>query len=336
MTPVHLPLKQPHIFPVFRADDMRCLLGANQGDNMGFAAELVPDDVYCLVPTARVHDLSLRCHTSGFSVSEHSPIGEPRTPVHLDCAITCMGSDGSTVEALILVAVDNLSHAKDVFVLPICPLSPDIAYRLIDIDVEAVSTRMAELTCAAFGKGTQITLANGTQCAVENLEPGDLVLTRDDGIRPIRSIGHRIERATGLRAPVRIPAGTLYNSTDLLVSPEHRFLIYQRQRHGAGDRPEITVKASQLWNQTSIVQDEAGYVQYYQLVFDTHQIIFAEGIAAETMRPIDLDYALDDKKSYGISRHIRSQNPAYREFDIEDAFFDGCDAIQYLQWAARG
>jgi hypothetical protein len=43
------------------------------------------------------------------------------------------------------------------------------------------------------------------------------------------------------------------------------------------------VKASELVDGNTIYRKAGGYVDYYQLLFDQHQIIYAEGIATESL-----------------------------------------------------
>jgi hypothetical protein len=134
---------------------------------------------------------------------------------------------------------------------------------------------------ACFVAGTRILTVEG-QRAVEQLVPGDRILTRDDGVQPIRWIGQTTVRATGAMAPVLIREGALNNTRDLLVSPDHRLFVYQRHDHIGAGRSELLVKARHLVNGETVYAAEGGFVDYYQLMFDTHQIIFAEGISAET------------------------------------------------------
>ena len=144
--------------------------------------------------------------------------------------------------------------------------------------------RFAQAACVSFTQGTRITLATGAQKPVQDLVVGDRILTRDAGAQPLRWIGHSTQRAIGDFAPVLIRAGALNNAEDLRVSPDHRLFVYQRtDRIGAG-RAELRVRARHLINNDSVVQDVGGFVDYFQLLFDTHQIVYAEGIAAETLR----------------------------------------------------
>jgi len=78
-------------------------------------------------------------------------------------------------------------------------------------------------------------------------------------------------------------AGALNNTGPLTLSPTHRLFIYQRVDHlGTGSR-EVMVRARNLVNGTNVVQSAGGFVDYFQLLFDKHEIIFAEGIASESL-----------------------------------------------------
>ena len=67
------------------------------------------------------------------------------------------------------------------------------------------------------------------------------------------------------------------------MSPDHRLFIYQRSDELGAGRSELLIKARHLVNGDTIHAQPGGFVDYFQLLFDRHQIIFAEGIAAETL-----------------------------------------------------
>ncbi|MEM8871675.1 MAG: Hint domain-containing protein, partial [Pseudomonadota bacterium] len=76
-------------------------------------------------------------------------------------------------------------------------------------------------------RGTLIDTTRGA-VAVEELEAGDMVITRDAGPQPVRWVGSRTVDGAGRYAPVRIAAGALGNARDLLVSPNHRMVVEGR------------------------------------------------------------------------------------------------------------
>jgi hypothetical protein len=84
-------------------------------------------------------------------------------------------------------------------------------------------------------------------------------------------------------APILIRKGTLNNARDLLVSPEHRLMVYQRRDALGAGTPELLIPARHLVNGDSVVVQDGGFVDYFQLLFDRHHIVYAEGIAAESL-----------------------------------------------------
>ncbi|TKZ21706.1 Hint domain-containing protein [Shimia litoralis] len=271
--------------PVYRADRLRVTDGANLGDALSFADELVPDDIYELRYLSDIQGLSIEVRESGqFIISPESSLGTPGAGLHADSVLTFMAPTGETVETLLLVEVDTDGHVADIYAAPLAPLYVKTPYSLVGIDRESARLRMAQMACVSFSSGTHITMASGEQRAIEDLKAGDLVLTRDDGPQPIRWVGHSTVRALGEFAPIVITAGTLNNADDLIVSPDHRLFIYQRHDHIGAGRSELLVRARHLVNGNTVFVQEGGYVDYFQLLFDTHQIIFAEGISAETMQ----------------------------------------------------
>lgn len=272
------------ILPVLSARDVTVVRGANQGDAMSFADELDLDDVYELGANARPSPLAVQPGDAGtLRIAPGSSLGTPGNYVHLDAALTLMSASGSTAELLVMVEVDARSHVEAVHILPLAQMQKRCEYTLVGVDRAAAQGRFAGVACVSFSRGTLVTLSSGAQRPIEDLRPADLVLTRDDGPRPLRWIGSATSRAEGDFAPILIRAGTLNNSGDLRVSPESRLFIYQRSDALGAGRREVMVRARHLVNGSSIVQERGGFIDYFHLLFDQHQIIYVEGIAAETM-----------------------------------------------------
>lgn len=109
----------------------------------------------------------------------------------------------------------------------------------------------SEVCC--FVAGTLIETDRGL-VAVEDLGLGDMVVTRDNGLQPVRWIGNISLRAKTLRSkpkvvPIRIKVGALGKNipaTDLLVSPQHRILIRSQIAKAMFATTEILVAAKQL------------------------------------------------------------------------------------------
>lgn len=329
--------KPAQSMPVFRATDLKVVNGANLGDPISFAGDLELDDTYELDKSATRHRLSVLADDSGaFTIAPETSIGTPGAALHLDCVVTLMSTAGQTTEILVLVETDSGGHATDVYVLPLAPLEPRTHYALVGIDSENARRKFAEVACVAFSRGTHITMASGIQTPIEQLRIGDMVLTRDDGPQQVRWIGQSTVRAVGEFAPIRIKAGTLHNENDLLVSPDHRLFLYQRSDALGAGRPELLVRARYLVNGDSVQRQDGGFIDYFQLLFDHHQIIYAEGIAAETLLvdtrtrpalPEDLREALAQSLSgHGTSAHL--------DFEVSEKLLDHPDAAAILRRAS--
>lgn len=133
-----------------------------------------------------------------------------------------------------------------------------------------------------FTLGTAIQTPQGPRL-IEELRPGDLVTTFDNGPCPIRWIGtRRHDRATlvanpDLR-PVLIRRGLWGAERDLLVSPQHALLV--GRDHLVAAKHLAGLPRSRL----RIAHGKRA-VTYIHLMFDAHQIVFAEGTATESFYP---------------------------------------------------
>jgi hypothetical protein len=254
--------------------------GANLGDPVAEAALCELGDVYRLRPASE--PLRLRIEgdpAGGYLVADGSAVGVSGEAVVPRSGLTLMGSDGERIEALLI----SVGATGEDFILPLSPLAPRIDYTLLEVRTADRTLPLTGLICVSFAAGTRITLPDGRQSRIEALKRGDAVLTRDHGPQEIRWIGRATLRAKGAFAPVVVLPGTLGNDAELIVSPHHRLFIYQRGAHRIGGVAEILVQAKHLVDGENILRREGGFVDYYSLVFDRHEIVFAEGIAAESL-----------------------------------------------------
>ncbi len=324
--------------PVYLAEDFSVINGANLGDPISFAGELDLDDIYDLRQSAQQHRLTLSVSdTGGFAIAPETDLGAPGTVVHLDCCLTMMSNTGKTTELLVLVEVDKGDHVAQVYVLPLAPIHPKIGYALVGVDQHNALQKFADVACVSFSRGTHITMASGTQVPIEDLRVGDEVLTRDEGVQRIRWIGQSTVRAVGEFAPIRIRAGALNNTNDLVLSPEHRLFIYQRSDALGAGRSEVLVRARHLLNGDTVVQEDGGFVDYFQLLFDSHQIIYAEGIAAETLLIDSRTRAAlpqDVGESMGDSLKVHGDQP-HQAYEVGENLLKHPDAADLLKRASR-
>ena len=128
---------------------------------------------------------------------------------------------------------------------------------------------------------------------VKDLKLGDMVQTIDNGFQPIAWIGSnslsdRDLKASPELAPVRILAGALganIPSKDLIISQQHRLLVSPAKVGASSDESEVLISAKTLTAHPGIFVDETiTEVEYFHFLFDEHQIVFANGIASESMQ----------------------------------------------------
>nr|WP_246423358.1 Hint domain-containing protein [Sulfitobacter undariae] len=150
---------------------------------------------------------------------------------------------------------------------------------LTGVDAQDLTFDNTNVTC--FTTGTTIRTPDGDRL-IETLRVGDLVNTADNGPQPIRWIGMRrldekaLSAAENLR-PVLIDAHVLGNTKPLIVSQQHGMLI-------EGDKLARAKHLAETLPSVRIMQGKKS-VCYVHLMFDTHQIIFAENAATESFYP---------------------------------------------------
>lgn len=140
-----------------------------------------------------------------------------------------------------------------------------------------------QLPC--FVAGTLIDTPTGP-VPVQDLRPGDLVLTLDNGAQPLRWIGAREIEAKDNFAPIRICAGSYGAEADVLLSPQHRVLIRDVWAELLFGESEVLVKAKDLVNGKTVRREESGEaVTYVHLLFDQHNIVTSSGLLSESYLP---------------------------------------------------
>ncbi len=147
---------------------------------------------------------------------------------------------------------------------------------------------LARIPC--FTPGSLIATERG-ECPVEDLRPGDRVVTRDNGLQRVLWTG---ESAFGWRdlgllpvlRPVLIREGALGDglpARDLLLSPNHRLLVQSRS-DGAAAGCEALVAALDLAGRPGVEVVAPASVNYLQLLFARHEAVLADGVWTESFQ----------------------------------------------------
>ena len=153
----------------------------------------------------------------------------------------------------------------------------------------ALTTDNTAVVC--FSTDAMIETGRGP-VAAGALRVGDIAVTRDAGLQPIRWVGKRRLGADELGArlslrPIVIGKGALGNGlpyTDLVVLPQHRILLRSKIAQRMFGTSEVLAAAKQLLliEGIDIAQDMAE-VTYVHFLLDQHQIVLANGAEAESL-----------------------------------------------------
>lgn len=273
------PALPGHAAQVLAADAIYVSHGVNMGDGLTGPDEVYPGDIYMLdaaLPPLRL--VLTRPDEGQQRVGSGSAVGQIGDLLRFEARYALMTADGDRVELLLILLPDGTR-----FALPLSPMAARTEYTLVKVENAPHNTGLSDFLCVSFARGTVITMATGQQRPIEELRADDKILTRDHGAQPIRWIGGTTLRAVGAFAPVVIVAGTLGNAGDLIVSQHHRMFLYQRERRAGIATSELLVQAKHLVDGERVFLREGGFVDYFSLVFDQHEIIYAEGVPAESL-----------------------------------------------------
>lgn len=144
---------------------------------------------------------------------------------------------------------------------------------------------------ACFSDDAMIMTATGG-VAITDLKVGDLVLTRDNGLQPIRWIGATHLSMEDLMAkphlrPFRVKQGCFGPGqpvADLTLSPQHRLLIGGRLVARMFDEDEMLIAVKHLEKLRYIQKPKVrGGITYRHILLDRHEVIFANGMPTESL-----------------------------------------------------
>jgi len=200
--------------------------------------------------------------------------------------------DEMTIDGVTFTVVTFYTDNGNAFSLPLIPgtqqpvqafagTMTQTGYIFTSSEVALPFEDLEELPELCLRRGTRLLTSRG-EVTVEQLVPGDLVHTLENGLQPLRWIATTQTR----RCPVRISAGSLgpgLPSKALVLSRQHRVLV------GIEGRALGLVCARALLGRPGIreapgaLARKAGTVQMFHLLFDRHEILLAEGLAVESL-----------------------------------------------------
>jgi len=149
-----------------------------------------------------------------------------------------------------------------------------------------------EMPC--FTPGTLIATPKGER-RVEDLQVGDRVITRDNGIQEIRWMGQRSLNGRELAYsehlnPVLIRQGALGSGLperDMMVSPNHRVLVSNDKTALYFEDREVLVSAKHLTGLPGVDVVEVSDITYIHFMCDQHEVVLSDGAWTESFQPGD-------------------------------------------------
>lgn len=144
-----------------------------------------------------------------------------------------------------------------------------------------------------FTPGAMITTQRG-EIAVQHLQVGDRVITRDNGIQPVRWVGKTQMFLQDFQAephllPVLVRQGSLGKGLperDLMVSPNHRLLVANERTSLRFSEREVLVAAKHL-SVPGVHTVQSSGTTYIHFMCDRHEVVLVNGIWTESFQPED-------------------------------------------------
>ncbi|MGC3937122.1 Hint domain-containing protein [Roseobacter sp. EG26] len=135
------------------------------------------------------------------------------------------------------------------------------------------------VTC--FAAGTMIGTSQG-EVRVEDIVPGQLIWTRDNGEIPVQWVGSTEVAGQDAFAPVVFEAGAIGNDRPLTVSQQHRIWVENPMAELLFGKSEVLVAAKHLCGLPGVAVQPQDQVSYTHFMFDSHQIVRSNGALTES------------------------------------------------------
>lgn len=158
----------------------------------------------------------------------------------------------------------------------------------------AEGEKMVKAGATGICAGAQLRTPCGGR-RVEFLRKGDLIVTRDNGLQPVRMIWTRTVTAAEIAAdPSLAPIvlrpraiGPMMPKQTVSVGAGHRLLIPGWRLEDEDDSTSCLVPARDIagLSDSTFTDRAPEEVTYYNVIFDEHQVFCANGLPVESFRP---------------------------------------------------
>ncbi|SFS68556.1 Hint domain-containing protein [Sulfitobacter marinus] len=233
---------------------------------------------------------------SGTYISGGSSTSSSPTTVYSEFQYELSGSDGSTI-TLYYMEMDsdpNSNSGTGIFIgyLPSSPLVPGVTYTYSTANtVSGNSPEYEDIEGAICFTSNSYIKTDEAIVQICDLEPGMRIKTRDNGFQKLlwvykRTISQYEMSENPSLKPVKITANAFGQGMpcrDMHLSQQHRVLHSDLGNEILFTESHLLVPAKGLINDTTItIDNEMSTVEYVHLLFDAHQIVYVDGIEAES------------------------------------------------------
>lgn len=151
-------------------------------------------------------------------------------------------------------------------------------------DISDVQNSEVFLPASFSASGMLIATQNG-DVPIEELNQGELILTLDNGDRPLRWVESSKQLAISQLAPIQIPRRASAIARDACVSTHHQIRLADLQVKLFLVEMEILATANSVIKYFPISRDRPKFIKYFCIFLDTHQIIYSDGCPTESFDP---------------------------------------------------
>lgn len=159
------------------------------------------------------------------------------------------------------------------------PLINGAQYVKVSGSNAGASTYTDFITC--FAEGTLIQTERAA-IPVETIKVGQNIWTLREGSQPVRWVATTSVVGHGTFAPVVFAPGAIGNTSELIVSQQHRIRVASPQMDLVFGVPEVLVSAKHLVGLPGVTLQTRDHIAYTHFMFDRHQIVSANGALTES------------------------------------------------------
>lgn len=193
----------------------------------------------------------------------------------------------------VIYVIDEGGNTASIGFISTQPLLNGMSY-----DIVGIESNNPSVAYVCFGPETRIETPTGPR-RIEDLKPGDEVLTLDNGPQTLLWIGKRdvaLDGGRDAQTPILFPRDTLapgFPNRDLILSPQHRVMVSSDKNDDVTGGDKVFAPARALAKRPGVRRmNGRKSITYYSLMTERHEVLFANGVPAESFYPTTYSLSL--------------------------------------------